>query len=82
VTYKTRLIFLNSFVRGRLTYSCQYWFTDSASYDKIDSCYRMVLRKMIREGFDRKTVEENDLQIQKGCWRFECFRLALFKNHR
>ena len=37
-------MFLNSFVRSRLCYSCQ-------KYDRLDVAYRVLLRRMVRGGF-------------------------------
>ena len=48
ISLKTRLIFLNSFVRSRLICACQNWFADLTMFKKVNSCYKMILRKMIR----------------------------------
>ena len=49
----TRVIFLNSFVRSRLTYSCQNWNLTMAQFNKLDTTYRNLLRRMVRGGFRR-----------------------------
>ena len=49
----TRVKFLNSFIRSRLTYSCQNWNLTKAQFDKLDVTYRNLLRRMIRCGFSR-----------------------------
>ena len=51
---KTRIKFLNSFVRSRLTYACQNWAITQQQLKKIDSAYSTFLRKMVRNGFRRK----------------------------
>ena len=49
----TRVKFLNSFVRSRLTYSCQNWNLTTAQFVKFDVTYRNLLRGMVRRGFNR-----------------------------
>ena len=49
----TRVKFLNSFVRSRLTYFCQYWNLTTAQFVKLDVTYRTLLRRMLRRGFNR-----------------------------
>ena len=46
----TRVKFLNSFVRSRLTYSCQNWNLTTAQFVKLDITYRTLLRRMVRRG--------------------------------
>ena len=48
---KTRVKFLNSFVRSRLTYSCQNWNLTLRQYEKLDVTYRNLLRRMVHGGF-------------------------------
>ena len=49
----TRVKFLNSFVRSRLTYSCQNWNLTTVQFVKLDVTYRTLLRRMVRRGFNR-----------------------------
>ena len=49
----TSVKFLNSFVRSRLTYSCQNWNLTKAQFVKLDVTYRTLLRRMVRRGFNR-----------------------------
>ena len=51
---RTRVMFMNSYVRSRLTYACQNWNLSQAQYDRLDVCYRRFLRRMVRGGFKRK----------------------------
>ena len=44
-------MFLNSFVRSRLCYSCQNWNLTQHQYDRLDVAYRVFLRRMVRGGF-------------------------------
>ena len=53
VNLYTRILFLNCFVRSRLTYACQTWNLNSLQYQKLDVSYRLLLRKMVRSGFKR-----------------------------
>ena len=46
----TRVKFLNSFVRSRLTYSCQNWNLTTAQFVKLDITYKTLLRRMVRRG--------------------------------
>ena len=53
----SRVKFLNSFVRSRLTYACQNWNLTTAQFDRLDVTYRTLLRRMIRRGFNRVDTE-------------------------
>ena len=55
ISIKTRVKFLNSFVRSRLTYACQNWALTQLQSKKLNSTYTNFLRKMVRNGFRRKT---------------------------
>ena len=57
---KTRIRFLNSFVRSRLTYACQNWNLKSAQYDRLDVAYRLLLRRMVRGGFKRSGDDDEN----------------------
>ena len=61
---RTRIKFLNSFVRSRLTYSCQNWNLNSHQYEHLDVVYRLFLRRMIRGGFKRADEEENQFKFK------------------
>ena len=50
----TRIMFLNSLVRSRLTYGCHAWKPNSQEINKIDSTYRYFLRCMVWNGHTRK----------------------------
>ena len=61
----TRISFLNSFVRSRLVYSCQNWNLKPGQYNRLDTEYRLFLRRMIRGGFSRCTdCEENQFKFK------------------
>jgi len=64
INLRTRVKFLNSFVRSRLTYSCQNWNLSSGQYDRLDVCYRVLLRRMVRGGFKRVNEFENEFQYR------------------
>lgn len=59
---RVRIFFLDSFVRSRLTYSCQNWNLTSLQYDRLDVTYRMFLRRMIRGGFRYVDEANNDFR--------------------
>ena len=61
---QTRILFLNSYVRSPLVYSCQNWNLNSKQIDHLDVIYRTFLRRMIRGGF--KFVDEagNDYRLR------------------
>jgi hypothetical protein len=61
---RTRVMFMNSFVRSRLTYSCQNWNLNQVQFDRLDVCYRRFLRRMIRGGFKRKSDSENEFSLK------------------
>ena len=50
-------MFLNSFVRSRLGYSCQNWNLTVGQFQKLDVTYQNLLRRMIG-GF--KCIGDND----------------------
>ena len=57
----TRMIFLRSFVRSRLTYSCQNWNPTQGQFDRLDVAYRGFLRRMIRDGYKtRQSVDSTE----------------------
>ena len=53
LSLKLRVNFLNSLVRSRLTYGCQNWALTKAMFDRLDGCYRIMLRKLVRGGFKK-----------------------------
>ena len=46
-------------MRERLPYGCKYGIFDLNACKKLNSCCKVILRKMIRSGFDRKD-QNND----------------------
>ena len=63
INLKTRVKFLNSFVRSRLTYSCQNWNLTKHQQDRIDTTYRRFLRRMVRNGLKHVNELENDFRM-------------------
>ena len=59
IRLRTRIMFMNSYVRSRLTYGCQNWNLNQTQFDRLDICYRRFLRRMVRGGFRRKEGDEN-----------------------
>ena len=53
IQMETRLRYLNCFVRSRLTYSAATWDLSKAQYQKIESVWCRLLRRMINKGFKR-----------------------------
>ena len=64
ILLRTRVKFLDSFVRSRLTYSCQNWNINDKQLDRLDVCYRFFLRRMIRGGFKRQNEEAADFRYK------------------
>ena len=60
INLKTRILFLNSFVRSRLVYACQNWNLTQQQFDRLDVVYRNLLRRMIRGGFRFVNPDAND----------------------
>ena len=48
INLSTRISFLNRFIRSRITYSCQNWNLTTDQYNRLDICYRNLLRRMVR----------------------------------
>jgi len=55
INLKTRIIFLNSYVRSRMTYGCQCWSAIQEILDKLDSSYRLMLHKIVWSVLDELT---------------------------
>ena len=53
ISLRTKITFLNSFVRSRLVYSCQNWNPTTNQFEKIDIVYRQFLKRMIKGGYKR-----------------------------
>ena len=53
IKLETRVMFLNSLVRTRLTYGCHTWRPSSAEVSKINATYNYFLRCMIWNGHQR-----------------------------
>ena len=63
IDLRTRISFLNSFVRSRLTYACQNWNLTLAQYERMDVVYRRFLRRMVRNGFRYVDEANNDYRL-------------------
>ena len=57
-------MFLNSFVRSRLCYSCQNWNLTQHQYDRLDVAYRVFLRRMVRDGL--RFCDESNSDFRYG----------------
>ena len=53
IPLSTRISFLNSLVRSRLTYGCHCWRPSSTEINKVESTYRYFLRSMVWSGHAR-----------------------------
>ena len=74
INLNTRMMFLQSLVRSRLTYGCHCWRPSLQELNKIESTYRFFLRCMVWNGHTRvnppardpsETETEEDID-----WRF------------
>ena len=73
ISIKTRTKFLNSYVRSRLTYSCQNWALTKIQFNKLDSVYATFLRKMVRNGYSRQASLDNTIN-----YKFKFTNAALY----
>jgi len=64
ISLKTRIIFLNSYVRSRLLFACQNWNLNSNQLERLNVTYRRFLRRMIRGGFRFVDETNNDYRYQ------------------
>ena len=62
INLRTCVSFFNSFIQSQLVYFCQNWNLTAAQYERTDSTYRNLLRRMIRDGFN--CVGENDYRYR------------------
>ena len=56
----TRVMFMNSLVRSRLTYGCHAWRPTQSEMSKLSSRYKYFLRCMVYNGFKRVCPPEKD----------------------
>lgn len=64
IRLRTRIVFMNSYVRSRLTYACQNWNLKLSQFNRLDVCYRTFLRRMVRGGFRRKDNDVNQFNLR------------------
>ena len=62
----TRIMFLNSLVRSRLTYGCHAWRPSSSEISKLDATYRYFLRCMVWNGFSRVNAPSTSFSTQSS----------------
>ena len=65
-----RIKFLNALVRTRLTYGCSAWSASKQQSQRINVCYKTMLRKMIRKRFKQTSDYKhiiNDKTLQSIC---------------
>ena len=55
-----RIMFLNSFIRSRLCYNCANWSLTKAQTTRLNASYQIMLRKMIRNGFQRHPDQDDE----------------------
>ena len=63
VNLRTRINFLDSLVRSRLTYACQNWNLTKNQFEILNVSYRSFLRRMIRNGQKFVNPTENDYRF-------------------
>ena len=63
INLRTRVSFLNCFVRSRLTYACQNWSLNTNQLNRLDITYRTFLRRMVRNGFKQVDSDNNDFRL-------------------
>ena len=60
ISLATRVMFLDSLVRSRLTYGCHAWRPTTPELCKIDATYRYFLRHMVINGYGRVNPPSSD----------------------
>ena len=83
IKIRTRVQFLESLVRSRLTYGCHSWRPTQPEMDKIETTYRFFLRRMIWNGYTRvnppprnpsqnqpSVSQTSDVEENEIDWRF------------
>ena len=63
INLRTRILFLNCFVRTRLTHAFHNWCLTTNQLDRLDITYRTFLRRMARNGFKQIDRENNDFRL-------------------
>ena len=63
INLRTRISFLNCFVRSRLTYACQNWCLTTNQLNRLDITYGTFLRRIIRNRFKQIDKENNDYRL-------------------
>ena len=64
ISLMTRILFLNSYVRSRLTFACQNWNLDAKQVERLNITYRRFLRRMVRGGFRFVDETNNDYRYR------------------
>ena len=64
INLRTRILFLNSFIRNRLVYACQCWNINLYQMNLLEVTYRPFLRRMIRGSFRFIDKQNNDYGYQ------------------
>ena len=69
----TRVMFLNSLVRSRLSYGCHAWRPTKTEMSKLSSTYNYFLRSIIYNGFKRVHPPNNDepVNLELIDWRYK-----------
>ena len=63
INLRSRILFLNCYVRSRLTYAAQNWSLTTMQFDIFDTTCRSFLRRMIRNGFKQVDRNSNDFRL-------------------
>ena len=81
ITLRTRITFLNGFVRSRLTYGCHAWRPTQAELSKLNATYNKFRRGMIWNGFKRKQehCNYNDENTTEIDWPYKISNEKLYK---
>ena len=81
ITLRTRITFLNGFVRSRLTYGCHAWRPTQAELSKLNATYNKFLRSMIWNGFKRKQehCNYNDENTTEIDWSYKITNEKLYE---
>ena len=77
----TRVNFLNSLVRSRLTYGCHAWRPTKRELSKLNSTYNYFLRSIILNGHKRVNAANTDNSIppEDIDWRYKISNAKLYE---
>ena len=71
INLKTRNLYMNAFIRSRLTYNTSPWLKCDRFIRKLEVVWVLMLRRILKGGFRRKNSPPSELpreEIEKHQW--------------